>query len=219
MKVVGITTQQEVYVGSKDRNFRINEFLIIEDPYQDNLLGEVVEANTYNRYIPLNIYGDFVDSSVLESLKALGYNIDDDTIYIAKVRLLNEALYPIQTGSDVRIPKFTEVKDIMVKSKLGEGLVLGVIKNTDDLAKDMDEDLKGILYTFEEGALIPQNDIPYILDLKSMHHYPHIGVFGGSGSGKSFGLRVILEELMDLDIPTIVLDPHYEMDFGEGAPI
>ena len=23
---------------------------------------------------------------------------------------------------------------------------------------------------------------------------------------------------MDLDIPTIVLDPHYEMDFGEGAP-
>lgn len=218
MKVVGITTQQEVYVGSKDRNFRINEFLIIEDPYQDNLLGEVVEANTYNRYIPLNIYGDFVDSSVLESLKALGYNIDDDTIYIAKVRLLNEALYPIQTGSDVRIPKFTEVKDIMVKSRLGEGLVLGVIKNTDDLAKDMDEDLKGILYTFEEGALIPQNDIPYILDLKSMHHYPHIGVFGGSGSGKSFGLRVILEELMDLDIPTIVLDPHYEMDFGEGAP-
>ena len=218
MKVVGITTQQEVYVGSKDRNFRINEFLIIEDPYQDNLLGEVVEANTYNRYIPLNIYGDFVDSSVLESLKALGYNIDDDTIYIAKVRLLNEALYPIQTGSDVRIPKFTEVKDIMVKSKLGEGLVLGVIKNTDDLAKDMDEDLKGILYTFEEGALIPQNDIPYILDLKSMHHYPHIGVFGGSGSGKSFGLRVILEELMDLDIPTIVLDPHYEMDFGEEAP-
>ncbi|MGB4352032.1 MAG: ATP-binding protein [Tissierellaceae bacterium] len=218
MKVVGITTQQEVYVGSKDRNFRINEFLIIEDPYQDNLLGEVVEANTYNRYIPLNIYGDFVDSSVLESLKALGYNIDDDTIYIAKVRLLNEALYPIQTGSDVRIPKFTEVKDIMVKSKLGEGLVLGVIKNTDDLAKDMDEDLKRILYTFEEGALIPQNDIPYILDLKSMHHYPHIGVFGGSGSGKSFGLRVILEELMDLDIPTIVLDPHYEMDFGEGAP-
>ena len=104
MKVVGITTQQEVFVGSKERNFRINEFLIIEDPYQGSLLGEVVEAKTFNRYIPLNIYGDFVDSSVLESLKALGYNIDEDTIYIAKIRLLNEALYPIQTGSDVRLP-------------------------------------------------------------------------------------------------------------------
>ena len=217
MKVVGITTQQEVFVGSKERNFRINEFLIIEDPYQNNLLGEVVEAKTFNRYIPLNIYGDFVDNSVLESLRALGYNIDEDTIYISKVRLLNEALYPIQTGSDVRIPEFIEVKDIMIKSKADEGLVLGVIKNTDDLASQMDDEFKNLLHTFEEGALIPQREIPYILDLKSMHHYPHIGVFGGSGSGKSFGLRVVLEELMVQNIPTIVLDPHYEMDFGEVA--
>ncbi len=217
MKVVGITTQQEVFVGSKERNFRINEFLIIQDPYQSNLLGEVVEAKTYNRYIPLNIYGDFVDNSVLESLRVLGYNIDEDTIYIAKIRLLNEALYPIQTGSDVRIPEFIEVKDLMIKSKTDEGLVLGVIKNTDDLAQDMDHEYKDLLYTFEEGDLIGQKDIPYILDLKAMHHYPHIGVFGGSGSGKSFGLRVALEELMVQNIPTIVLDPHYEMDFGQVA--
>lgn len=218
MKVVGITTQQEVFVGSKDRNFRINEFLIIEDPYQNNLLGEVVEAKTYNRYIPLNIYGDLVDNSVLESLKVLGYDIDEDTIYISKVRLLNEALYPIHTGSDVRLPEFWEVKDLMIKSRKDEGLVLGVIRNTDDMAKEMDEELKGLLYTFEDGRLEPQGEIPYIMDLRSMHHYPHIGVFGGSGSGKSFGLRVVLEELMLQNIPTIVLDPHYEMDFGETAP-
>ncbi len=55
-----------------------------------------------------------------------------------------------------------------------------------------------------------QRDIPYIFDIKSMHQYPpHIGVFGGSGSGKFFGLRVCLEELMDLNIPTIVLDPPF----------
>ena len=48
-----------------------------------------------------------------------------------------------------------------------------------------------------------------------MHQYPHIGIFGGSGSGKSFGLRVMLEELMKLNIPTIVLDPHFEMDFSD----
>ncbi len=217
MKVVGITTQQEVYVGSKERNFRINEFLIIEDPYQNDLLGEVVEAKTFNRYIPLNIYGDFVDNSVLESLKALGYDIDEDTIYISKVRLLNEALYPIQTGSDVRLPEFIEVKDIMIKSTKEDGLTLGVIRNTDDMAIDMDEEFKDLLYTFEEGKLKPQMEIPYIMDLRSMHHYPHIGVFGGSGSGKSFGLRVILEELMVQNIPTIVLDPHFEMDFSETA--
>lgn len=217
MKVVGITTQQEFFVGSKERNFRINEFLIIEDEYQGDLLGEVVEAKTYNRYIPLNIYGDFVDSSVLESLKALGYDVDEDTIYISKVRLLNEALYPVQTGSDVRLPRFYEVKNLMIKSKKEDGLVLGVIRNTDDIAEEMDHEFKNILYTYEDGVLNPQKELPYIFDIRSMHQYPHIGVFGGSGSGKSFGLRVILEEIMLQSIPTIVLDPHYEMDFGEKA--
>lgn len=217
MKVVGITTQQEVFVGSKERNFRINEFLIIEDSYQSDLLGEVVEAQTFNRYIPLNIYGDFVDNSVLESLKSLGYDVDEDTIYIAKVRLLNEALYPVQTGSDVRLPKFIEVKDFMIKTTKKDGFVLGVIRNTDDMVEDMEDEYKNILSTFEEGKIKPQMDIPYMMDFKAMHHYPHIGVFGGSGSGKSFGLRVILEEIMTQHIPTIVLDPHYEMDFGQLA--
>ncbi|NMB26928.1 MAG: ATP-binding protein [Tissierellia bacterium] len=215
MKVVGITTQQEVYVGSKDRNFRINEFLIITDPYQGDLMGEVVEAQTYNKYMPLSLHGELADSSVIESLKAIGYNIEEDTIYIGKIRLLNEALYPVETGSSVRVPIFDEVKDLMIQSSTDEGLVLGIIKNTDQMIDDMDEEYQNLLYTFEEGKLIGQKDIPYIYNIRSMHQYPHIGVFGGSGSGKSFGLRVILEELMDLNIPTIVLDPHFEMDFSE----
>ena len=48
MKVLGITTPQEVFVGSRERNFRINEFLIIEDKVHGDILGEVVEAKTYN---------------------------------------------------------------------------------------------------------------------------------------------------------------------------
>lgn len=215
MKVVGITTQQEVYIGSKDRNFRINEFLIITDSYQGDLMGEVVEAEAYNKYIPLSMHGELADSSVIESLKAIGYNVEEDTIYIAKVRLLNEALYPVEAGSDVRIPEFDEVKDLMIRSSVDEGLVLGVIKSTDQMAKGMDEEYKDLLYTFEDGQLKSQNEIPYIYNIKSMHQYPHVGVFGGSGSGKSFGLRVVLEELMNLNIPTIVLDPHFEMDFSE----
>ncbi|GFN35725.1 ATP-binding protein [Tepidimicrobium xylanilyticum] len=218
MKVVGITTQQEVFVGSKERNFRINEFLIIVDPYQGDLIGEVVEAQTYNKYMPLNLQGELADSSVIDSLKTIGYNIEEDTIYIGRIRLLNEALYPVESGSDVRVPSFEEVKDLMIKSSPDEGLVLGIIKNTDQMAEGMDEEYKNLLYTFEEGKLKVQKDIPYIFDIKSMHQYPHIGVFGGSGSGKSFGLRVILEELMELNIPTIVLDPHFEMDFSEVGP-
>jgi len=215
MKVVGITTQQEVYVGSKDRNFRINEFLIIVDPHQGDLIGEVVEARAYNKYIPLNLSGELADSSVLESLKAIGYNVEEDTIYLAKVRLLNEALYPVQAGSDVRVPEFHEVKDLMISCSPKEGLVLGIIKNTDQMAANMDEEYKDLLYIFEDGKVREQNEIPYIFNIKSMNQYPHVGIFGGSGSGKSFGLRVMLEEMMNLNIPTIVLDPHFEMDFSE----
>ena len=40
MQVVGLTTPQEVYVASKDRKFRINELLVLEDPYQGNLIGK-----------------------------------------------------------------------------------------------------------------------------------------------------------------------------------
>ena len=217
MKVVGITTQQEVFVGARDRNFRINEFLIVEDNKQGDVLGEVIEAHTFNRYIPLDTAGDFVDDSVLESLRALGYSIDEETIYLAKLRFLNEAKYPIETGSRVRLPKFSEVKDLMIKSRVEDGLTIGVIRNTDDMYGEMEEAYKDLLFTFEEGRLMDQLEIPYIMDLRSMHQYPHIGVFGGSGSGKSFGLRVILEEIMLHSVPTIVLDPHFEMDFSNQA--
>ncbi|MBS4535922.1 ATP-binding protein [Clostridium sp. D2Q-14] len=217
MKVVGLTTQQEVFVGSKKRAFRINEFLIIQDEKQGELMGEVVETSSYNRYIPLNINDGMIDSSVIESLNAIGYNIDDETIHIAKVRLLNEAQYPVETASDVRSPRFHEVKDIMVKTKPKDGLVMGIIKSTDEMIHDMEEDLVDIAPIFDDGHIRAQNEIPFIFDIKSMHQYPHIGIFGGSGSGKSFGMRVLLEEVMKLKIPAVVLDPHFEMDFATIA--
>lgn len=217
IKVVGITTNNTFYVGSKERNFRMNEFLAIDDEAQGRLLGEVVEAQTYNRFIPLDIGGDFVDSSVLISLKSLGYDLSEDTIYIAKVRLLKEAKYPVLTGSDVNIPSFEELKPIIAKTSREKGLTIGIIKNTEVLYDEMDDELKGVLETFEEEKTEPQRDVPFILNINSMHEYPHIGIFGGSGSGKSFGLRVLLEELMKKKIPTIVLDPHYEMEFGNSS--
>ncbi len=216
MKVAGITTAREVYVGSRERNFRLSEYLIVED-VQGDLVGEIVEAETYNRYLPLGVKNDFVDSRVLESLSALGYSIDEETIYVGKLRLLKEALYPVETGVSVRVPTFDEVKDLLIRTTPEKGMVLGVIKNTDDLTATMDGALKEILVTFEDGKIEPQRELPYLFDYRGMHQYPHIGIFGGSGSGKSFGLRVILEEMMKKRIPTVVLDPHYEMDFGTLA--
>jgi len=214
MQVAGLTTPQEVFVASKDRKFRINELLIIEDLFQGPLTGEVVESNSYNRFIPLSVERSFSDAGVIESLKQLGYSVNEDEINIAKVKLISEANYPVTTGSHVRLPRFDEVRDFLLKGDKKEGLLIGEIKNTEETAKTMDEELKGLCYIFNHGKLAKTSNVPFILDLRSFQQYPHIGVFGGSGSGKSFGLRVILEEIMRHRFPALVLDPHYEMDFS-----
>jgi len=218
MQVVGLTTQQEVYVASESKKFRSNEILKVMDGDLDNPLGEVVETQSYNRFIPLSIKDSFVDRGVIESLRSIGYNIDEDEINIAKVRLLTEAAYPIKTGAVVEVPHFDEVKDIMVKESPKEGLVLGIIKGTEEMAKEMDSELKGVAPLLEGEEVVEQDGIPFNFKVRAMHQYPHIGIIGGSGSGKSFGMRVILEELMKLKVPTVVFDPHFEMDFSNNFP-
>lgn len=219
MKVLGITTTREVYIGSKEKNFRNNEFLIVEDPVQGDIIGEVVDSKTFNRFIPLDIGGDFIDSDVLSSLGSMGYDVGDETVYVAKLRFFEELLYPPLTGSDLRAPEFNEIKSLLIDTKPNNSLILGSIKNTDNIAKGMDDIYKNLFSTFENNDYLKQRDLPYLFDYKSMHQYPHIGVFGGSGSGKSFGLRVVLEELMEMGVPAIVMDPHYEMDFSNNSEI
>lgn len=219
MKVLGVTTTREVYIGSKEKNFRNNEFLIVEDPVQGDIIGEVVDSKTFNRFIPLDIGGDFIDSDVLSSLGSMGYDVGDETVYVAKLRFFEELLYPPLTGSDLRAPDFNEIKNLLIETKPNKSLILGSIKNTDNIAEGMDDIYKNLFSTFENNEYLKQRELPYLFDYKSMHQYPHIGVFGGSGSGKSFGLRVVLEELMEMGVPAIVMDPHYEMDFSNNSEI
>jgi len=214
MQVVGITTQQEFWVASKERRFKINELLVVEDSFQQKLIGEVVETSSYNRYIPFSGNSEMVDLAVLKSLETLGYNIGSDTIHIAKVRLMIEAAYPVETGAIVRTARIEEVRKYLMPKNPHKGLIMGVIKSTEDMYEDLSVDLKNIVYIFSEGKLEKQKQVPFVFDIHSMSQYPHIGVFGGSGSGKSFAVRVFLEELMKKRIPAVVFDPHYEMDFS-----
>ncbi|MFC4075560.1 ATP-binding protein [Salinithrix halophila] len=218
MQVVGVTTQQEVYVASKDRKFRINEILVLEDRGLDFPRGEVVETLSYNRLIPMGLDKSVVDTQVIQSLEQIGYDIGSDEVNLAKLRLFSEAPHPVRTGVPVRAPRFEEVRRLLVKADPEEGMVLGEIRGTEALGETLDEDLKGQVRLIEDGEWREQRGVPFLFDIKTMQQYPHIGVFGGSGSGKSFGLRVILEELMKLAIPTLVFDPHFEMSFGDKVP-
>lgn len=217
LQVVGVTTQQEIYVASKDRKFRINEILVIEDDALGSPRGEVVETLSYNRLIPMGLDKSIVDTEVIRSLEQIGYDIGSDEVNLAKLRLFSEAPHPVRTGCTVRAPRFEEVRHLLVKTAPDQGLVLGEIRGTESLGGTVDEDLRDRVHLLEEGEIRPQTGVPFLFDIQSMQQYPHIGVFGGSGSGKSFGLRVVLEELMKLTIPTLVFDPHFEMQFGDEA--
>ncbi len=213
MQVVGVTTQQEVYVVSRDRKFRINEILVIEDPALNFPRGEVVETLAYNRLIPMGLDRSLVDAQVIDTLEQIGYDIDSDEVNLAKLRLFAEAAHPVRTGCLVRTPRFEEVRDLLVKTSPEKGMVLGEIRGTESLGASLESELQDQVNLLEDGKIVSQQGVPFLFDIKAMQQYPHIGIFGGSGSGKSFGLRVFLEELMKLSIPTLVFDPHFEMMF------
>lgn len=218
MQVVGITTQQEVYIVSRERKFRVNEILVLQDGTLGDPKGEVIETLSYNRFIPMGLDKSIVDAQVIRTLEQIGYDIDSDEINLAKLRLFEEAPYPVRTGCPVRLPEFHEVREFLVRTTPMEGMILGEILGTESLASSISSDLENQFMMMEQGVLRSQQGIPFIFDIKSMQQYPHVGIFGGSGSGKSFGLRVMIEELMKLRIPTIVFDPHFEMDFKDSVP-
>lgn len=223
MQVVGSTTEQFVYVASKDRRFNINEILVIEDRVHGDIKGEVVETTSFNRYIPMaGVRNGFVDRNTLEFMRQVGFSIEDESTHVAKVRILDMLTSPVEVGSSVRLPAFDEVRELLLKKGPEEGLTLGTILGTEEVSKGMPDELCDIAHLFEKGkGILPQNGVPFIFDYQAMSEYPHIGIFGGSGSGKSFGLRVILEELMKKRVPAIVFDPHFEMEFNnpmEGIP-
>lgn len=218
MKVVGMTTQQIINVASQTRKFRINEILIIEDNTFGLVKGEVIETSSFNQFIPLTTERNkMIDSSVLDSLRQVGYTIDDAEISIAKVRMLTELLHPINTGSNVRIPRFDEIENMLIQDRSGWNV--GVLRGTEEVAPQMPDDLKnlGSLFYPEKG-IVPYNCVPFLFNYKSMYEYPHIGIFGGSGSGKSFGSRVLEEEIMKCRIPALVGDPHFEKEFKDYFP-
>lgn len=216
MQVVGTTNEHEVWVASKERSFRLNELLIIEDEFLNNPVGEVIETYSINPFIPsINEKSPvLMDNDVMNALNSLGYEIDAEMIYFARLRIISELFYPVKTGAVIREPIFEEVRDLLIKTYPKDGLTLGVIQGTEALSGSLPAELQQVAPLFDnKKGIMPQVGVPFVFDYKSMNNYPHIGVFGGSGSGKSFGLRVLIEELMDKKVPLLVFDPHYEMSF------
>jgi hypothetical protein len=222
MQVVGVTTQQYIYLASRRRKFRINEILMIGDPAHGSPPGEVVETKSFNRFVPLTMKrSPLIDAEVWQGLEQVGFNLGGETIHLARVRLLNDLPFPVEVGVEARVPAFQEVERLLLPCHPENGLVLGVLLGTEELHQGLPAEWQAVAPLYVQGeGLHDQNAVPFVFDYRAMQEYPHIGIFGGSGSGKSFGLRVILEELLERRVPGLVFDPHYEMSFNtpfEGA--
>lgn len=213
--VVGKTDEREVFVASLHRAFALNEYLIVDDIEHDSPVGEIIETTAYDEVTDETFSSQ---SGIKLSLdKLYDYDkLDKKKVYIGKLKLLKEYHTPIVPHSELKLPSFYEIGDLLINTSTGKGFTLGVINGTKSLYDKLPLELKKIAPLYENRKIVEQNAVPFLLDFRSFKEYPHMGFFGGSGSGKTFGLRVACEEIMQKGIPAIAFDPHFEFDFSEA---
>ena len=215
-RVVGMTDQIECYVASKYDRLRINEYMIVEDSKQGDILCQVTETHSVNEFMESNTADSYITKEQILKLQAVGYNISEGIKYIYKLRVMDDPAFAIEAGSTVRKPKFDEIKHLFYSGTIDKSLEIGIIKNTEEIYETCPEEYKNLLKIMDSNQQIHnQEELVYLFNYYNMIEYPHIGIFGGSGSGKSYGLRVVIEELMKKSVPTIVFDPHNQMVFKD----
>lgn len=186
VRVFGKTTPYEVTLISEQEPFAIDEYLQILDSINNNPICKVLT------------------SEVVEN--------DGKISYIALAKIESSARYPIASGAKVDTPCFYDIKKFVMNTDPDDGFVLGEVFGTD--FADIPPEYLNLVAMCDDGCIRNQNQIPFVFNHKRLFESPHIGLFGGSGSGKTVAMKVFLEEFMKRSVPGIVLDPHLEMNFS-----
>lgn len=207
--IISKTGLNEVYIITQESPIAISSYYTIEDTKNGNLVGEVIETNS----IPC--LNDEYLKEINSSLSiAKNISLDENKVsYIAKIKILKDLIFPITPLSIVRKAKFEEVKPYIYKTDVDKGFNIGVIKGTELMQKELPLQLQNVSPLWENGVAIEQKGVPFVLDFNAQREYPHIFISGGSGSGKSFAFRDIMEELMRYGLPAIAADIHNEFNF------
>lgn len=215
MRIIGVADQQRARVATRERPFRINEFLMVEDG-SGGILVEVVATQALNPLLPDSGRSPgLIDEATFGTLQALGYNPGNETFYLAEVRATSELSCPLAVGAKVRPAVFAEVRDLLLPGETGRAALLGVVRGTEGF--EVPEELQNLVFRYhpDDDTAQAVKGMPFFVSLSELSQYPHIGIFGGSGSGKSFVLRVLTEELMRQGLPAVVFDPHFELSFEQ----
>ena len=207
IKVVGKTNPFLVTIASESVAFNIDSFFEIIDSENENPVCRIIKTEHLSKETVKSIEKELAPD--IEK-----FFPDCDHLYIAKAKIENYIKKPIKSGSDVINPDFEKIKPFLINQELSKSLVLGEINGTDIFMDTMPDEYKSLFMVRKEGKPTIQTSAPLLFDYKKLSEAPHIGLFGGSGSGKTFALKVIAEELMKKHIPVILFDPHMEMDFS-----
>ena len=207
-KILGLTNTRFVYAINQIAPYVQSEYLIIEDSINGNLISEVIETNILP-FAENSILPDGCTTSFIEKME---FDISKP-IFLAKVKILSEIPIPIMPSSLVRPAVYKEIAHIISKADVDDSMILGIIKGTELSQEELPSKLQNISPLWEKGSSVSQKGVPLMLNHHVFREYPHLGLFGSSGSGKSFALRVVCEELMKLKIPALAFDPHYEIKF------
>jgi DNA helicase HerA-like ATPase len=177
-----------------DHDVKIGEFLIVRD--REGRMGLVqVEHYEYGNDFyteSLGIVKSLIDSEVLASV------LDKSTYLSVWLRVIKENNAKVQMPGNL-VLKFPEIKDI---NKLDQTQK----KFLELLYEEKLEDPRYVKY----GRIINTN-IPLLLKINALPM--HIGIFGETGSGKSYNMRYLIDVFSNIEydgkhfaIPMIVID-------------
>lgn len=202
IKIIENDNLDTLYAVS-NRRFIINSyytFIINSKAY----LGEVINTKSVNETSEKITFRGTQDV-VLDRLKNEG-------AYYAKIHLLRKVNETFNMENvECFIPTFEDIANVFPINR--DSMHLGVIKGTHSIYKTVPNELKNLTPLWGNEGYKIQSDMSFLFNHRKMREYPHVGFFGGSGSGKTFGLRVFCEELIKLNIPGIAFDPHHELTF------
>ncbi|MBQ3422636.1 MAG: ATP-binding protein, partial [Romboutsia sp.] len=209
-KIFGNITTKQLYIVSQEESFELGEYFILENKNESTPL-EVIEAfevpMCISGMLPIDVPNEYLKFLELDILKSANF---------ARVKILNHIQKPIHSG-EVRRASFEELEKLLINhDNINESFVLGTIQGTSSVYDLMPEKYKGIAPIFNGKEMVKQDGVPFLVNPSKQMEYPHSGYFGGSGSGKSYALKVSCEELMKRRIPAILLDPHHEMEFKDN---
>lgn len=210
-RLIGMTTTNEVVMINQQKTpspYEMQDLFVLEDNVGNVFPVEVTETMAFGDF-ELDTIRDIV---IGESTKHIDDIDKDKPVYIAKARSLRDLSVPIPPNVSIRKPTFNEIEEHLIYADVDKSFHLGVVKGTDNIHDDLPNELKDLAPMWDDvkDSVVPQKGVPFLYDYSSLREYPHIGIFGSSGSGKSFGMHSILEEFMMKRIPGLYLDPHNE---------